>query len=145
MEYGVGPLLVVPWGGDETGSGKWQAGAAGLLVAPQRWGLVGAIGTYQHSFAGDDDRSDVELITAQPLIIYNLPDGFYLRSSATWTFDLKSDADFIPVGFGAGKVFRAGKTTINLFVEPQITAWKNGPGTPLWQIYMGLNLQFPAN
>ena len=143
MELGVGPLLVAPIAGKHvTGSGKWQAGAVGLLIAPQKWGLIGSLVTYQHSFAGDEDRPETSLMTFQPLLIYNLPKGFYMRSTGTWTFDLEKAGDYIPLGLGVGKVWQVGKTTINGFVEPQYSVWTNGAGTPQWQIFVGLNFQF---
>ncbi|CAK9890799.1 hypothetical protein PS652_03649 [Pseudomonas fluorescens] len=50
-------------------------------------GRLGARVQYQSSFAGDHDRAHVESATLQPFIIHNLPKGWYLRSTATWTFD----------------------------------------------------------
>ena len=144
-EVGVGPLLVAPTAGDDrTRAGKWQAGASGILIAPQEWGIMGGIATYQHSFAGDDDRADVSLLTFQPLVIYNLPKGWYLRSSAIWNVDFEGDTSYVPLGAGFGKVFQAGDVTLNAFIEPQITVWKDdGPGVPNWQAFVGFNVQFP--
>ncbi|HET7526337.1 MAG TPA: hypothetical protein VFK10_10385, partial [Burkholderiaceae bacterium] len=57
FEYGIGPQLTIPTASrDEMGTGKWQAGLAAMLIAPQKWGLIGGLVTWQHSFAGDDDR-----------------------------------------------------------------------------------------
>ncbi len=42
IQIGIGPQLTAPTAGrDETGTGKWQAGLATLVIAPQKWGLVG--------------------------------------------------------------------------------------------------------
>nr|WP_244432265.1 hypothetical protein [Rhizobium leguminosarum] len=55
---GAGPLLVVPKATDVSlGSGKWHIGVAGVVIAPQRWGLLGALATYQVSFAGVELQS----------------------------------------------------------------------------------------
>jgi hypothetical protein len=74
--------------------------------------------TYQHSFAEDFGREPTSLLTAQPIVFYNLPQGFYLRSSGVWNFDFESNLGYIPVGFGAGKVMKIGKVTANFFVDP---------------------------
>ena len=112
-------------------------------VAPQPWGLLAGLVTYQHSFAGDDSRPTAQIITAQPIVTYNLPDGFYLRSSGTWTFDLGNHTSVIPVGFGAGKVWSFGNgNTINAFLEPQYSVIHSGVGVPVWQFFAGVNLQF---
>lgn len=147
VTFGAGPLIVAPTATDETlGSGKWQVGGAGIVVAPEDWGLLAGLVTYQTSFAGQQDRDDVSLLTAQPIINVNLKDGWYLRSSATWNFNLQNGASYIPVGLGVGKVFQLDKgVTMNAFVEPQYTVWNDGPGAPRWQIFAGVNFQFPVH
>ncbi len=140
---GAGPLLVAPTATSrDTGSGRWQAGAAAVAVAPQKWGLLAALATYQHSFGGSEGRARTQLITAQPIVTYNLPDGFYLRSSGTWSFDLENHTSVIPVGLGAGKVWTFGHgNSINAFVEPQYSVFRSGVGVPKWQVFAGVNLQ----
>ncbi|WP_313534276.1 hypothetical protein [Haematobacter sp.] len=143
VDYGVGALLVLPTASDDLlGAGKWQAGLAGLVIAPETWGILGGLVTWQTSFAGDGDREDVHLLTVQPIANYNLPNGWYLRSGATWNFDLQNGDYAIPVGFGAGRVIPISRTTtINLFIEPQYTLWHEGPAQPKWQVFAGINIQ----
>jgi hypothetical protein len=144
LELGLGPQLTAPTAGrDETGTGKWQAGLAALVVNPKPWGLFGGLVTWQHSFAGDSDRRTQNNLQAQPFLISNLPRGWYLRSTATWTWDLHEGTYYIPIGAGAGKVWKAASATWNFFVEPQWTVAHHGDGMPKFQIYAGLNLQFP--
>ena len=142
--FGVGPLLVAPTATSRaTGAGKWQAGGAAVAVSPQKWGLLAALVTYQHSFAGDDSRGVAQVVTAQPIVTYNLPHGYYLRSTGVWTFDLGNHTSYIPVGFGAGKVWTFGRgNTINAFVEPQYSVFRSGVGVPTWQVFAGVNFQF---
>ena len=145
IQVALGPLLVAPTASaDVLGSGKWQAGPAIAVVAPQKWGLLAGLLQHQQSFAGDEDRPDVSLLTFQPIVTYNLQQGWYLRSSGIWNFDFENDNHFIPVGLGIGNVWKVDeKTTANLFIEPQYTVWDNDfVGTPRWQIFVGLNLQF---
>ncbi|WP_213958966.1 MULTISPECIES: hypothetical protein [unclassified Variovorax] len=143
VELGIGPQLTLPTASrDQTGAGKWQGGLAAVAMAPQKWGLVGGLVTWQKSFAGDD-RPGVDTAQLQPFFIYNLEQGWYVRSSATWNFNLKNGDYSIPVGAGAGKIWKMGGTTYNLFVEPQWTVAHQGDGQPKFQVFMGLNLQFP--
>ncbi len=145
VELGVGPLIVLPTASkDETGAGKWQIGAAGVIMAPQFWGLLGALVTYQHDFAGDSDRPTQNLATAQPFAIWNLPAGFYLRSTGIMMFNWQTGDYNVPLGAGVGKVWKLeGGTTINLFGEPQWTVAHVGDYTPNFQTFVGLNFQFP--
>ena len=144
VEIGIGPQLTIPTASDDqTGSGKWQGGLAAAIVAPQHWGLAGGLVTWQASFAGDADRRSQNTMQVQPVVIYNLPSAWYLRSSATANFDLQANSNYIPIGLGIGKVFKAAGTTYNLFVEPQWTVAHHGTPAPRFQVFMGLNLQFP--
>lgn len=144
VEVGFGPQLTIPTASrDETGTGKWQGGLAGVVIAPQKFGMLGALLTWQQSFAGDDDRADVSTLQAQPFVIYNLPNAVYLRSTATMSWDLRNGNYYIPLGLGVGKIWKNGATTFNLFAEPQWTVAHEGEGVPKFQVFMGLNLQFP--
>ena len=141
--FGAGPLLTLPTASeDELGTGKWQAGVAAVAVnaTPKRqiFGLV----QWQTSFAGDDDRYDVDTLTVQPGVIVTLPKAFYFRSTGIWTFDLENDQWYIPVGAGIGKVFKPDKTIFNVFVEPQFTVAHDGDGLPKFVIFAGFNMTF---
>jgi HpcH/HpaI aldolase/citrate lyase family len=84
---GVGPLIAAPTArGEAYGSGKWQAGAAGLVVAPRNWGILALVATYQHSFSGNSSSPVGQLASVQPFVIRNLHRGFYLRSSSSTHF-----------------------------------------------------------
>jgi hypothetical protein len=144
VEYGLGPQMTIPTATrDATGTGKWQAGLAGVVMAPQKWGLAGGLVTWQHSFAGQSDRPTQDNLQAQPFLIYNLPKGWYLRSSATWNWDIKRDTYYAPIGAGLGKVFKSGGATYNFFAEPQWTVMHSGDAVPKFQLFFGLNMQFP--
>ena len=143
---GIGPLLSFPTASSKVlGTGKWEAGAAAIAIAPRSWGLAGGLVTYQHSFASEQKgRSTSNLLTVEPIVTYNLPHGYYLRSSAIATFDFTSNTDVFPIGFGFGKVWKVKRTTINLYFEPQYSVWHQGNGldAPRLQLLGGLTLQF---
>ncbi len=145
VALGIGPQLTIPTATDSVlGTGKWQAGLAAVAVAPQSWGLVGGLVTWQHSFAGPSSRPTQNNLAVQPFFIYNLPQGVYLRSTATWNFAMAQSTYVIPVGAGVGKVFvQSDGTTINVFAEPQWTIAHEGAGQPKFQLFAGLNMQFP--
>ena len=144
LELGFGPQLTIDAATDDRlGTGKWQAGAAAVVISPQHWGLLGGLVTYQHSFAGDEDRPTQNTLQSQPFVLYNLPQGFYLRSTATWNFDLQRGDFYMPLGVGVGKVWKTVEaSTLNLFVGPQWTVAHEGIA-PNVQVFMGLNMQFP--
>ena len=142
--FGVGPQLAFPTASeDETGSGKYQGGLAAVYFNGDKphfqWG---GLVTWRASFAGDDDRDEVNVIAAQPFYFFQLGKGFYFRGAPIWVYNLETDNYHIPMGLGVGKVMKAGKTVYNFFIEPQFTVLSRGPGQPEVQLYMALNMQF---
>ncbi|MCK9818508.1 hypothetical protein M1B35_31400 [Pseudomonas sp. MAFF 302046] len=143
VQLGIGPQVTAPTAAeDELGTGKWQAGLAAIAIDSSPRGLLGALVQYQSSFAGDHDRAHVESATFQPFLIHNLPRGWYLRSTGTWTFDLKNNTHYIPIGLGAGKAWKAGSNIVNAFVEPQWTVERKGDGLPQFTLFAGINVTF---
>ena len=141
---GVGPLIVIPSASpDSLGAGKWQAGAAAVLVKPMPGGsMFAGLVTWQTDFAGDEDRPGTNFLTAQPVAVLQIGGGFYVRSSGLWTFDLENERYLVPFGIGVGKVFKVGSTVVNAFLEPQFSAYSKGDNQPRWQVFGGINLQW---
>jgi hypothetical protein len=143
VTFGLGPLLAIPTRTSRNvGTDKLQAGAAGIILAPQSWGLLGVLATYQQTLSGVSSH----MIVAQPLIFFNLSDGYYLRSSAAMTFDSSNHSYAIPVGFGLGKVSQLdGGYTLNVYAEVQPSLLRSGVGAPNYQVFTGIALQLPSS
>jgi len=140
QQFGVGPLVVAPTHTDSAlGVDAWQLGAAVVyfnLSAPAvQWG---GLVTWQTDISGDDDTN---LAIVQPLLFLQMGKGAYLRSSGAMTFDFESSTYYVPVGFGAGKVVKVGRSVFNMWLEPQFTILHDGAGYPAFQLFVGLNLQ----
>ncbi len=138
-KVGVGPLVVVPTASAPAlGASKWQAGAQTVVSAPHSWGLTTMLASYQQTFDGK-----LQTLTVQPLLFYNLGDGFYLRSTGISSFDLGKNA-VVPVGLGLGRVFELPSgASINTFIEPQYSVVQSGLGVPSFQIFAGVVVQLP--
>jgi hypothetical protein len=77
--WGMGPALLLPTATDESlGTEKWSAGPAAAGIYTSGPWVVGAVAQNLWSFAGEKDRTDVNVMTLRPLINYNLPNGWYL-------------------------------------------------------------------
>ena len=145
ITIGVGPLIAAPTARSEAyDSGKWQAGAAGIVISPFDWGLLGVLINYQHSFSGNNSGPVGQITTVQPIVHYNFHHGFYLRSTGVWTFNSFVHVQYIPLGFGFGKVWkRSNGNLVNLYVEPQYSLYRTGVPSPQWQIFAGATFKFP--
>ena len=118
--WGVGGVLQPPTASDgrELGTQKWSAGPAAVVLAmPGKW-VFGGLLTQLWSFAGANDREDIELTTFQPFVNYNFEHGWYVSASPVMTANWEADGDdntfTVPVGGGFGRLIRLGKLPVNL-------------------------------
>lgn len=144
VSFGFGPQITAPTATENAlGTEKWSAGLVNVLFNASSPKIqYGYLASWQHSFAGEGDRSDVNVGAFQPFVFYQLGGGTYLRAAPIWNYNFQNDSYGVPLGLGMGQVIRQGKTVYNFFIEPQASVADDGPGQPRWQIFAGLNLQF---
>ena len=68
------------------------------------------------TFAGDENRKDINFFYSLVFIAKNLPDGWYINSAPIITSDWTASSGSqwtVPLGFGTVKLFRIGKLPIN--------------------------------
>lgn len=115
--WGVGPALEFPTHTSNfLGSDKWSAGPTAVLLAMPRPWVLGALAQNLWSFAGDDDKPDVNKFTFQYFINYNLQGGWYLTSAPVITANWEADSDdrwTVPFGGGVGRLIRVGKLPVD--------------------------------
>ena len=144
--WGAGPALGFPTAMDEVlGSQKWSAGPSVIgLIQPEGW-TMGMLLQNTWSYAGASDRADVNFFYSQVFVTKNLPKGWYINTAPiiTANWEATSGQEWtVPLGLGAGKLFKIGKMPLNGQVGyyNYVVAPDNGPG---WQLRVQLNLLFP--
>jgi len=146
--WGLGPNLLLPTATDpRLGTGKWGAGPSFVALAIVKSFVVGALVVNQWSFGGDSDREDVNFLTVQPFLNYNLPEGWFLTSSPVITANWEADSDerwTVPVGGGIGRVFNIGSQSFNGQVQAFSNVITPDNGGANWQLRAQLNLLFPT-
>lgn len=143
--WGVGPTFTLPTATDSLlGTGKWSMGPAAMGLTIQGPWVVGALVNQQWSFAGWGE-TDVSQLLIQPFVNYNLPNGWYLSSvpliTANWEAS-RGDTWTVPVGGGAGKLFRLGRLPVNT----QLQAFYNIERPQFaadWRLRFQLQFLFP--
>jgi hypothetical protein len=115
--YGGGVALGLPTASNEfLGTEKWSAGPSFVvLVQPKGW-TIGALAQNTWSYAGADDRGDVNFFFSQVFATKNLPKGWYVNSAPIITANWEAPSGeqwTVPLGAGFGKLFRLGKLPIN--------------------------------
>jgi hypothetical protein len=128
--WGVGPAWVFPTATNQLlGQGKVSIGPSVVaLVQPGHWTIGGLVNNVW-SFAGSGGRPEVNQMTFQYFVNYNLKKGWFLSSSpiltANWNNKAPLDAAnggdttsggrwTVPVGGGVGRVTRLGFQPVNM-------------------------------
>ena len=145
LVWGAGPAVLLPTRSKpELGTDRVGLGPAVVLFYPKNNWSAGVVLQNVWSLGGSgSDR--VNEFSAQYIVNYNLPDGWYLYSNATITADWTAKAHdqwTVPLGGGVGKVFTVGKQSVNVALQ----AFKNvatPTGGPTWSWNLQLALLFP--
>ena len=136
--FGFGPTVMMDTATDDKlGTGKWSAGPMALAfhVGP-KW-IYGAVAQHWWSFAGDDNRNDVNLTDIQYVLRNRVtPEtniGFGPNIQANW--DADSDNRWtVPVGIGGDTLVKFGPLPVKLGLEAYYNVVSPDDIGPEWQI-----------
>ena len=141
--WGIGPSITMPTAtDDQLGSDKWSAGPAGIMLIQPKWGTYGGLVRHLLSFAGEDDRANVNQSLIEPFLNYNLPNGWYLLTDIIITANWQADSSnrwTVPLGGGVGKLVKIGNQAMNVRTEAYYNVEKPD-SAPDWQ--WGFTVQF---
>jgi hypothetical protein len=147
--WGLGPAFLFPTATQvNVGQGKWGIGPSAVaLVQPHPW-TFGVLVNNIWSYAGPIQRAQVNQMTLQYFINYNLPEAWYLVSSPIigidWTPPGGADA-LVPFGGGIGKIFRVAHLPVNAQLQAFWNAIRpNDPPAPTWTLRLQIALLFPT-
>jgi hypothetical protein len=107
--FGGGARIVIPTASeDRFGNGKWQLvptfGAERQIPEISVGSSVGLILRDYFSFAGDSDRSDINIFSVQPEVTLQLPKRWFISLEPEIKFDtLKGWNAFVPFDMTIGK------------------------------------------
>lgn len=112
--WGVGPVFLVPTGSDDLlGSEKWGAGPTAVALKQNGPWSYGALANHMWSFAGANDRSDINSTFLNPFVSYSTPTAITYSLSLEMTHDWENDELNMPVNATASKVTRLGNQLVS--------------------------------
>jgi hypothetical protein len=146
--WGVGPTFLLPTATDDVlGTGKFSIGpAAVVLIQPGKWTL-GTLVNNLFSVAGSSDRADVNSMTWQYFVNYNLWKGYYitLQPIITANWNARRENEWlVPIGGGIGRTMRLGSQPVNVSLQAYWNAQRpDVPPSPTWQLKFQLAFLYP--
>lgn len=133
--WGLGPVLEFPTGGELRGTQKWSAGPSFVaLIQPDPW-TFGVLANNVWSFAGEEDRADVNRMLLNLFIVLQLGNGWYVNSAPILTADWiagENDRWVVPIGAGGGKLVSLSGLPLNLQTQLYYHVVRPDSG-PAWQ------------
>ena len=129
---------------DSLGAGKWGIGPAVVALKQEGPWTVGALTHYLASFAGDDDRTDVEQVFLQPFVSYNFNNKTSITVQSEGTWDLKKGNDYGGVGIASlNHTFKIGDQLFQGRVGVRHWYDRGGYGPDSTEFMARLTLLFP--
>lgn len=143
--WGVGPVALLPSAADKAiGQEKWAIGPALGFVAAQPGLLLGLFNQNLFSFAGDDDRDEVDISIVQPIFSYSLPHQWSINTSEmNFTYDWSENAwTVLPLGAKLAKLLSFGGQKVQISGAYEYNFADDHVG-PEWKVNFTAKFLFP--
>jgi len=136
--WGVGFTAMLDTASDDRlGFGKWSAGPVGIgMHISDKW-IIGGIVQHFWSFAGDDDRDDVNLTDFQYIIRYRLSPETNIGIAPNIRYDWDAESGerlSLPVGLGVDTLTSIGPLPVKIGIEGYYYVERPDAFGPEWQI-----------
>jgi hypothetical protein len=113
--WGAGPVLLIPTASDETlGTEKWGVGPTAVFLKQEGPWTYGALVNHIWSFAGEDDRNDVNSTFLQPFVSLITPSAVTYTLNSESTYDWEADELAMPINALVSKVFNWGGQLVSV-------------------------------
>jgi len=140
---GAGPIIQYPSATDDAlGSEKWGAGPSLIALQQKNGWTYGMLSNHIWSFAGNEDRDDVNMTFLQPFIAITSKSYTTLSLNTESLYDWKISQWTIPVNVTIGQMFKIGQLPISLELGYRYYVEKPEDG-PDWGLRLFVKFLFP--
>ena len=142
--WGLGPVFLVPTATDGLlGGGQWGAGPTGVALKQSGPWTVGILANQIWSFAGDDDRREVNSTFLQPFVSYTTKDAWTFSLNTESTYNWEADEWSVPINFLVTKLIRVDKQPVQLGAGVRYWAASPDSGPDGFGVRAVVTLLFP--
>jgi hypothetical protein len=144
VTWGVGPAWLLPTATRDTLGGKrWGAGPTGVALTQLGPWTVGGLANHIWSFAGNEDRPDVNATFVQPFLAYvtKTKTTFSLNTEATYDWEGREWS--VPLNLSVAQLFRIGKVPVQIGVGGRYWLHPTDYGPEGWGLRLQVTLLFP--
>jgi hypothetical protein len=142
--WGAGPAFLLPTATQGVlGAEKWGLGPTGVLLKQFGPWSVGILANHIWSFAGSDNRSDVNATFLEPFLSYTTSTHTTIGLNTESSYDWKGKQWSVPINFQVGQVFKIGPQLLQLAVGARYWAEAPDNGPEGWGYRVQLTFLFP--
>jgi hypothetical protein len=142
--WGAGPVLLLPTGTNTLlTADKWGVGPTAVVLKQSNGWTRGLLANHIVSFAGEDNRSDINATFMQPFLSYTTPTQWTYGISTESTYDWENEQWSVPVNVTASKLLRFGSQLVSL--GGGVRYWFDSPdsGAEEFGFRLTMTLLFP--
>ena len=126
ITWGAGPVLLLPTATDPAlGAKKWGAGPAVVALSLRGPWTVGMLANHIWSFAGDDDRPDINNTFVQPFAAYTWPSAWTASVQSEASYNWETEQWSVPVNVALSKLTMFGRLPVSL--QGGVGYWAESP------------------
>jgi len=126
--WGVGPILYLPTATDDLlGAEKWGAGPAAVCLTMRGPWTLGALGNHVWSYAGDNDRPDLNNTFMQPFAAYTWPSGWTASVQSESSYNWEIEQWSVPLNAAVSKLVWLGRLPVSL--SAGVGYWLDSPAS----------------
>ncbi len=141
--WGAGPVFLLPTASDDAlGTEKWGIGPTAVVLKQENGWTYGALANHLWSFAGNDNRADVNATFLQPFLSYTTKSITTFTLNSESTYDWEGEQWTVPVNAIVSQLVKFGKQPVSFAVGYR--NYLEAPtGGPEWGLRFAVTLMFP--
>jgi len=144
--WGAGPVFLLATASDDRlGTERWGAGPTFVALRQTAWGWTyGLLANHIASFAGNDNRADVNATFLQPFVSKRIGPGRTVSTNFESTYDWEAGQWNLPLNVGLSQVLPVGRQMMSFQAGG---AWyvEAPAGGPDWSLRLTVTLLYKRN
>lgn len=142
--WGVGPAILAPTGTESLLSARqWAAGPTAVVLKQSGGWTYGALANHLWSFAGDNNRADINQSFVQPFVSYTTSSAVSYTANLEATYNWDSEDAGVPLNLMVTKVGKLGNQLISVGGGVRYWVDSTDGGADGWGARIIVTLLFP--
>ncbi len=144
--WGVGPVFYLRTATDDLlGAEKWGAGPSAVALTVRGPWTVGSLANHVWSFAGNDERQDINNTFVQPFVAYTWPSAWTLSLQSETNYNWEAEEWSVPVNIAVSRLVMLGPLPVSVAVGTGY--WLESPdtGPEGWRFRLQANFVLPKS